>query len=382
MSQINVKNLSNENEDGAPEIANISDFSATSYMYPPKGTTAQRPSSPNPGDIRFNTDTASLEYYKGDTLNWTQIEMTSPDLGGGTGSNIGTAARGFHAGGGQSPAQINVIEFITISTLGDGTDFGDTTYKAMQLSTGVSSRTRGIFAGGYAGGRVNIIDYITMATAGDAADFGDLTQIREGVAGGSNETRGIFCAGWVNPAATNIIDYITIAATGNAVDFGDNTQASNQNAGVNSSTRMVVRGANNNTISYSTMATTGDAADFGDFTAAVDYGLGGVCNSTRGIFGGGHPGSGALNTMQYITIATLGNGIDFGDLTSARRDVNGVSSPTRGCWLGGTTDSSPYPDVNTIDYVEILTTGNAVDFGDLTTSRKGGGACAKAHGGL
>ena len=83
MSQLNVKNLSNENEDGAPEIANISDFSATSYMCPPKGTTAQRPTSPNPGDIRFNTDTASLEYYRGDTLNWTQIEMTSPDLDGG-----------------------------------------------------------------------------------------------------------------------------------------------------------------------------------------------------------------------------------------------------------------------------------------------------------
>ena len=60
MSQLNVKNLSNENEDGAPEIANISDFSATSYMCPPKGTTAQRPTSPNPGDLRFNTDTCLL----------------------------------------------------------------------------------------------------------------------------------------------------------------------------------------------------------------------------------------------------------------------------------------------------------------------------------
>jgi len=374
MSQINVRNLSNENDDGAPDIVGVSTFSATSYFVPPKGTTKQRPTNPQPGDLRFNTDTASLEYFKGDTLNWSQIEMTSPDLNGG--------ARGFHASGGQHPAQINVIEFITISTLGDGTDFGDTGYKAMQMSNGISSRTRGIFAGGYTGGRVNTIEYITMSSSGNATDFGDMTQQREGVAGGSNGTRGIMCAGWVNPAGTNIIDYITIAATGNAVDFGDNTQASNQNAGVNSSTRMVVRGANNNTISYITMATTGDAADFGDFTAAVDYGLGGVCNSTRGMFAGGHPGSGALNTIQYITIATLGNGSDFGDLTTARRDTNGVSSPTRGCWLGGTSDSSPYPQVNIIDYVQILTTGNAKDFGDLTTVRKGGGACSNAHGGL
>ena len=58
-------------------------------MCPPKGTTQQRPTSPNPGDIRFNTDTASLEYYRGDTLNWTQIEMTSPDLDGGARACMG-----------------------------------------------------------------------------------------------------------------------------------------------------------------------------------------------------------------------------------------------------------------------------------------------------
>ena len=39
-------------------------------------------------------------------------------------------------------------------------------------------------------------------------------------------------------------------------------------------------------------------------------------------------------------------------------------------------------DVNRIDSGEILTSGNAVDFGDLTVARKGGGACDNAHGGL
>ena len=374
MSEFNASNFKKEEDGQGPDLIGTTELTSPYFMVPPSGTTAQRPSGCAAGTLRFNTDIGSLEYFRGDILGWESIVKTTPDLNGG--------ARGFHASGGPHPSSIDVIEFITISTLGNGTDFGNTTYNATQMSNGISSRTRGIFAGGYAASRVNTITYITMSSSGDAIDFGDMTQGREGLAGGSNGTRGIFCAGWVNPTGTNIIDYITIASTGNAADFGDNTQASNQNAGVNSSTRMVVRGANNNTISYITMATTGNAQDFGDFTAAVDYGLGGVCNSTRGIFGGGHPGSGALNTMQYITIATLGNGADFGDLTSARRDVNGVSSPTRGCWLGGTTDSSPHADVNTIDYVEILTTGNAVDFGDLTTARKGGGACDNAHGGL
>ena len=97
MSQINVRNLSNENDDGAPDIVGVSTFSATSYFVPPVGNTAQRPENPQPGDLRFNTDTASLEYFKGDTLGWTQIEMTSPDLGGGTGSNVGVGARGLIA---------------------------------------------------------------------------------------------------------------------------------------------------------------------------------------------------------------------------------------------------------------------------------------------
>ena len=43
MSKINVRNLSNENEDGAPDIVGVTTFSATSYFVPTKGTTAQRP---------------------------------------------------------------------------------------------------------------------------------------------------------------------------------------------------------------------------------------------------------------------------------------------------------------------------------------------------
>ena len=50
MSQINVRNLSNENDDGAPDIVGISTISATSYFVPPVGTPAQRPENPQGGD--------------------------------------------------------------------------------------------------------------------------------------------------------------------------------------------------------------------------------------------------------------------------------------------------------------------------------------------
>ena len=110
MSQINVRNLSNENDDGAPDIVGVSTFSATSYMVPPVGTTAQRPENPQPGDLRFNTDTASLEYFKGNTIGWSEIEMTSPDLNGG--------ARGLAMGGeiAASPHGQLQIDYFNIST--------------------------------------------------------------------------------------------------------------------------------------------------------------------------------------------------------------------------------------------------------------------------
>ena len=121
MSQINVKNLSNENEDGAPEIESTPDFSATSYMVPPVGNTVQRPQNPQPGDLRFNTDSASLEYFKGDTLGWSQIEMTSPDLDSGV--------RGVVPGGNGTPdGTSESMTYITISTLGNGQDFGAVSY--------------------------------------------------------------------------------------------------------------------------------------------------------------------------------------------------------------------------------------------------------------
>ena len=139
MSQINIRNLSNENDDGSPEIVGVSTFSTTSYFVPPKGTTAERPSDCEPGSIRFNTDTANLEYYRGKTIGWSQFELVNPNLGGGTGSNTGVGARAVFAGGGGFPAFLNTISFLTISTLGNSQDFGDMTQEIRNTSSNTSS---------------------------------------------------------------------------------------------------------------------------------------------------------------------------------------------------------------------------------------------------
>ena len=388
MSQLNVQNLSNENEDGAPEIANISDFSATSYMCPPKGTTAQRPSSPNPGDIRFNTDTASLEYYKGNTIGWTQIEMTSPDLGGGTGSNTGTGARGLLGGGSpDNSGGVNNITFITISTLGADQDFGDLT-DARKQAGGTSSRTRALFSGGSRPSYTsNITDYVTMSSTGDAQDFGDNYNTDGGngtgeqYGGSSDGTRAVWNGGYRSGTNINTISYNTISSLGNALDFGDRTTGGFSLGAVNSSTRSIAAGGTNpgvlNIIDYVTISTLGNSVDFGDLLNAGPTSAG--CNATRGIFARGNSGgANAQNTIEFITMATTGNATDFGDLTQARWESGGMSSPTRVVFAGGLTPTV----VNTIDYIEIPTTGNAVDFGDTGGTFSMSAGVSNAHGGL
>ena len=98
----------------------------------------------------------------------------------------------------------------------------------------------------------------------------------------------------------------------------------------------------------------------------------------RGVFWGGNNGS-FQNVIQYITISTTGNALDFGDLTLAKHHVSGSASSTRALWGGGLQPTA----VNTIDYNEIATQGNSIDFGDVTTQAKGMmGGCSNGHGGL
>ena len=112
--------------------------------------------------------------------------IDTPDLG--VSSNTGAGARGVF-GGGNAPTATNVIEYITISTLGNVIDFGDLTQARAGIAA-CSSSIRGVFGGGYSPS-INVIDYITILSAGNATDFGDLTQARHQVAGLSNGHGGL-----------------------------------------------------------------------------------------------------------------------------------------------------------------------------------------------
>ena len=91
-----------------------------------------------------------------------------------------TNERAIRAGG-YDGSQTNVIEYVTMTTTGNTTDFGDldtAVYGAEGTDNGVLER--GLCScGGYPGGvNHNVIEYITISTPGDGQDFGDLTVAR------------------------------------------------------------------------------------------------------------------------------------------------------------------------------------------------------------
>ena len=381
MSEVRVNNLSNESLSGGPTISGITTFSSPYFFVPPQGDTASRPSSCPPGSLRFNTDSAKLEYYRGDTIGWVEIEAELAEpLGGGTGSNTGLGTRMLFMGGSGST---DVIEFLTISTLGNTQDFGNLIAAEMEGAS-CSSRTRGFYFGGDPSD--NDIEFVTFASLGNATDFGNCTAVSKSGSGCSDQTRGIMQLG---ASFSDTINYITMATTGDAVDFGNITAGAYAGAACDSSTRGVIAlgnagGTYVNTLDFITISTTGNAADFGDITRSGVHTIA-YSNATRGVFvsGGGAPNF--LNIIDFITIATTGNATDFGDSLLGGYGCGGAS-PTRGVAGGGYFANSPTGEsagfTNIIDFVEIATTGDAKDFGDLTAAKRHLKGESNGHGGL
>ena len=338
-------------------------------FQPPSGGTSQRPPA-KPGALFYNFDYKTIEFFDGNS--WRQVD------------NISTSGRGLW-GGGTTPTYQTLIDFVTISSLGNSQEFGSLITDPRGFSRAVASNVRGVYGGGEdgTGGRFDQIEYFTVQSGGTAIDFGDLSAQRGMMGSASSSTRGIFSGGEESPGNVNTIEFIEIMTIGNAVDFGDISAAKKDphNGLVNSPTRGVFAGGTpepNNIIEMITMASTGNAVKFGDLSQGRK-GFAGFGNSVRGAFAAGeaHGSPGTVTTMDYITITSEGNAIDFGDARSSRYVVNGgVSNSTRGVWSGGATA------LELIEYVNFATLGNSLDFGNLMVPRRGAFGCSDSHGGL
>ena len=189
----------------------------------------------------------------------------------------------------------------------------------------------------------------------------------------SNRGRGVF--GGASGGGSYQIDYLNIASTGNTIFFGNLSTASggsgdcagNETRGIFSG-----HGPNYRAMQYITFASEGRSASFGDATTnSSPNSSTRVCeaSSTRFLNMGDYLWT---NVIDYVQIHTIGNALDFGDLSQNRAQGTGFSSPIRAMYCGGYRQTSPGGNqhVSDIDVVKFASLGNATHFGDLIKERK------------
>jgi hypothetical protein len=216
------------------------------------------------------SNTSTIEYWTvatgGDGTDFGDITVQRY---GGAGTSSST--RGLISGG-YSNVVSNIIDYVTIASAGNATDFGDLV-DTFYRTTGGQSTTRSYTATGYKNNPLfannDDINYVTIASTGNATDFGSATAAkRQCFSGQSNSTRGIIAGGY-SSSQLDVIEYITIASTGNGTDFGD-LQAADSSAGgaCTSSTRWFGFdfGGSLADIQYITIASTGNSQDWADLT--------------------------------------------------------------------------------------------------------------------
>tara|TARA_B100002019_G_C21157169_1_gene541326 strand:- start:23 stop:997 length:975 start_codon:yes stop_codon:yes gene_type:complete len=153
-------------------------------------------------------------------------------------------------------------------------------------------------------------------------------------------------------------------------------------------------GANNPSGSYTKqidffdIQSTGTTTKFGEISDTVGLGAA-MSSSTRGVFAGGSkPGAGGgnQNLLEFITIATTGNAVDFGGVSTLFRYGGGISNQTRGLIAGAYQGGGASGTLNTIQFITIASLGNTADFGDIIANSNNGifgaGTCSSSTRGI
>ena len=91
---------------------------------------------------------------------------------------------------------------------------------------------------------------------------------------------------------------------------------------------------------------------------------------TRGCWGGGGGAPSHVNTIDYINVQSMGDAITFGELQYAQNRNASCASAILGFWGGGAPAAT-----NTINEIIFSSTGNATDYGDMDNGFLYGAAC-------
>ena len=271
------------------------------------------------------------------------------------------------------------IEYKALTSDSDTLDFGDTAFGLSQDKRSCGSDSRAVFMGGHdaesgSTAGTNNIEYLTIASTGNGTEFGDLLVAGKILGGGSgNGVRGLFVGG--RPSSnTDQIEYLTVASTGNTTDAGDLTRAAGYtipNANV-APGRMVCpmsfdSAYDNKDFNYVAIMSTDDAADFGDASVNISHTATIGLSESRNVWAWGRDGSSHEVHMEYLNPSTTSNTTDFGDLqTTASNGAGKHTNGTRGEVWGGQEFSN-----DDIQKITIASTGDAAITSQIRTGQVG-----------
>jgi hypothetical protein len=284
------------------------------------------------------TYTHSAETFEIDTLgnasNFGYVAYTSP-------TNIAATDSTSNAANGRvvlfindNDTSSNTIHYFTLNSPSNSSDFGDLAntrpWTSHDGACSNATNNRGMFvgaSGSSCGVAYAYMDYVTISSTGNASNFGDLTQARAGPSATSNGTnnRGVAIGGR-NPCNSNYntIDYWNISSTGNATTFGTwgdvtfglgvSSNDTNERAVGGGSNQ----GGSNTAMYYITINSTGNGTSFGSLSTAI--GSAWACSngtSERMCIGD--------EAIQYCTINSPSNTSAFGDLSASSFCESGTS---------------------------------------------------------
>ena len=355
----------------------VNSLKVSNMFQPPSGTTNQRPPA-KPGALFYNFDFKTIEFFDGNS--WRQVDNT-------TRSSRAVIYQGY-----QPSYYPDEIDSLQITTLGNTQSFGEQNGGVARDRHGCGSNIRGVFGGGIHpnGGRYDAIEYVALASGGKAADFGDLTQGMGHSSSCSSSTRGLFGGGY-QPSLNNTINYLQIQSLGDALDFGDLQLATGYGGSGASPTRAIFCGGAYNApndlasdrTEFFTFASKGNGTDFGGLTNGRFRPT--SCGAYLSVFtfGSNAGNSGQVRGIDQTNTNSLGNSVNFGDLAYDLAMGFAAGNNTRvvvGGGQGGGT--SPAFQQNNIQYITIATSGDSVNFGDMTLATVFCNATSDSHGGL
>ena len=364
-------------------VGTVESVSIGTHFSPPTGGIEERGQDFVEGMMRFNTDLNTMEFYNGNE--WRQF-LYQADIS----NSPSSRGRAVIYQGYQPSYYPDMIDFLQITTRGNTQYFGDQVGPAARDRHGCGSEIRGVFGGGITPGnsRLDQMEYITIASEGNGLTFGDLTQGQGHGATCSSSTRGLFGNGY-QPSLNNTVNYCEIQTLGNALDFGDLLIATGYGSAGSSPTRGIYCGGEDSNslpsdrTEFFTFSSKGNGTDFGGLTNGRFRPTGCGAHLSVFTFGSMSGNSGQIRGIDQTNTISLGNSVNFGDLPYDHTMGFAAGNNTRvvvGGGQGGGT--SPAFQQNNIQFITIATSGNSVDFGEMSLPTVFCNATSDTHGGL